>query len=198
MPHESGGVDRGRPPGRQPAQDVDAADDLGHERSIERRAGGRADEIDLEETRQIDLDGEGLQPVRDAAVPCRFRSEPIAVERFEQRCHLRQLPRHGFTLGSAPEQVDQMGERLAAGDWALDVRHQDLTVDQLADERVSLVRGDLLVDERRGERCARGPFTRAFDRRRNRRAVVDGDEVLRSVACPASSSRPTASDRPSR
>ena len=65
--------------------------------------------------------------------------------------------------------------------WALDVRHEDLTLDQLANERVSLVCGDLLVDERRGERCARSPFTCAFDRGRERSAVVDGDEVLGSV-----------------
>ena len=38
----------------------------------------RADEIDLKETREIDLDGERLQPLRDAAVPRRFRAEPVA------------------------------------------------------------------------------------------------------------------------
>src|SRR5580765_129910 len=77
-----------------------------------------------------------------------------------------------------------MGERLAASDLALEVRHQYLTVDQLANEGVSLVRGDLLLDERGGERCARGPSMCPFDSGRNRRAVVYGDEVLRPVSVP--------------
>ena len=168
------------PPAGDPAQQRDAALDLGEHGGAERGSGGRLDHVELEEAGELDRGGQVGEPARDLAVALRRLPRPGGVEPGERVARPGQaLPGVG---GQPGEPLDQVVHRLRTGDRRRQLRDQDLAVDQLADIGGGVLGGDLAVgvggDQGGGQVGDARAATGARERRLQVLRPLDRDQVV--------------------
>jgi hypothetical protein len=94
---------------------------------------------------------------RDGSVSRRRGAESAGVDGRERRHRPSSAPRHVVCRGAGGQPCGEGAGRLIARDDEPDVRHENLRVDEIADEFVGVSPRDLRVDERAARSAAVAP-----------------------------------------
>ena len=147
------------PGGQDAPEHLEAALQRLDDRGPQRGLGSGLDQVDLEQARAIDRHGQRLEALGDLLIHGPIPAHAAAIQVREPLGRVGQQSGdrgRGRDLG---EDEDQRLDRLHPRDRRLELAHQELTIDQLVDERRGLFQQDLGVvgHERAGqiiERCA--------------------------------------------
>src|SRR5262249_36716509 len=131
------------------AERVHRARDLVDDRLAERRARRRLQQVDLEQPRQLDGRGQGLERAGDVAVALWLGAHAAGVERRQRVAGAGERGRRGGR--GRRQRVDEAVDRLGAGQPRLELGDEDLAVDELAHVPGGVLGGDVAVDKGGGQ-----------------------------------------------